>query len=552
MKNKVQGEQINLNSLNLSTIYVIFVFLLFFFLIPFNQLNYLDLMPGDIGDARLNNYFLENIYLFLKGASDSLWHLGFFYPFPFTGGFSDNLFGSSPIYLFFRALKIKSDTAFQYWFLVGYLFNFIASYYSFRKLGGRPLSASIGALIFTFALPTSAHAFHAQLHYRFGLPLALTFLVFFLKDKEPRNFIISLSWLVWQFYCGIYMGFFTLLMGFILFCSHLFIYKKPNFSLNGLLLSLREIFAKFSPVYIFLTVLLFIMLFLLFYPYIQVSNLYGVRRHWGEIKSMLPHLQSYFLSDISKLWSMPNFKFFSELPVRHEHQMFFGLTPILLALYGFFMCGNQQKKRHEFYLMTRLIPVLFLLTISIAGFSLWVFLYKLPLFSAIRAMSRIDQAMLFPLGYLAMIAVNKIETKLSGLKFIWLAVIPLMLIEFSFIKMPTSPKSDWRARILKIEQILPRDLPKDKAVFFGLRAGPTYADEIDAMWLSLTNRVKTMNGYSGLNPPNYSIEYGVACAEIPKRVKAYMKFSGSEEHVGRYEELIQKVIPIGFVGCDSK
>ena len=57
MKNKVQDEQIGLNSSNLSTIYVTSVFLLFFFLIPLNQLNHLDLMPGDIGDARLNNYF---------------------------------------------------------------------------------------------------------------------------------------------------------------------------------------------------------------------------------------------------------------------------------------------------------------------------------------------------------------------------------------------------------------------------------------------------------------------------------------------------------------
>jgi hypothetical protein len=76
------------NNTNLPKIYAIF--LLFFFFIPFSQLSNLSLMPGDVGDARLNNYFLENIYLFFKGKSDSLWHLGFFYPFPFTGGFSDN------------------------------------------------------------------------------------------------------------------------------------------------------------------------------------------------------------------------------------------------------------------------------------------------------------------------------------------------------------------------------------------------------------------------------------------------------------------------------
>jgi hypothetical protein len=61
-----------------------------------------------------------------------------------------------------------------------------------------------------------------------------------------------------------------------------------------------------------------------------------------------------------------------------------------------------------------------------------------------------------------------------------------------------------------------------------------------------------MNGYSGLNPPNYSTEYGVACSEIKKRVEAYVKFSGTEEHAAKYKELIQKVIPVGFVGCDPK
>jgi hypothetical protein len=45
-------------------------FLLFFFAIPARQLGIglesgIPLMPGDVGDARLNNYFLENIWVFL-------------------------------------------------------------------------------------------------------------------------------------------------------------------------------------------------------------------------------------------------------------------------------------------------------------------------------------------------------------------------------------------------------------------------------------------------------------------------------------------------------
>jgi len=58
-------------------------FLLFFFAIPARQLGIglesgIPLMPGDVGDARLNNYFLENIFLFLQGGSESLLNMGFF------------------------------------------------------------------------------------------------------------------------------------------------------------------------------------------------------------------------------------------------------------------------------------------------------------------------------------------------------------------------------------------------------------------------------------------------------------------------------------------
>ena len=38
------------------------LFLIGFLLLPFAQMSRLAMMPGDVGDARLNNYFLENVY----------------------------------------------------------------------------------------------------------------------------------------------------------------------------------------------------------------------------------------------------------------------------------------------------------------------------------------------------------------------------------------------------------------------------------------------------------------------------------------------------------
>lgn len=58
---------------------VLLVFIFAFLLGPVVQLNFMTMMPGNIGDARLNNYFLENIYQFFAGCSESLWNLGLYH-----------------------------------------------------------------------------------------------------------------------------------------------------------------------------------------------------------------------------------------------------------------------------------------------------------------------------------------------------------------------------------------------------------------------------------------------------------------------------------------
>ena len=159
---------------------------------PLSQFHGLSRMPGNLIDSRLENYFLENIFQFLKGNSPSLVHLTYFYPFPYVLGFCDNLFGSAPAYLLPRLLTGQSDTAFQVWFLVGYAANYAAAYWALRRLSCSVISASVGALIFTFALPISGQTHHPQLQYRFGIPLAAAFLISFLEQKNWSHLICAI------------------------------------------------------------------------------------------------------------------------------------------------------------------------------------------------------------------------------------------------------------------------------------------------------------------------------------------------------------------------
>ena len=532
------------------------LFILTFLLLPVTMLAGLEKMPGDIGDARLNNYFLENIYQYLCGETDSLWHLPFYSPFPYVLGFSDNLFGSAPVYLLARFIGAGADTSFQIWFLFGYATNFFAAYYALRRLNGSVVAASIGALIFAFALPTTAHAGHAQLHYRFGVPLALAFFTEFLTSKSWRSFSISGAWTVWQLYAGVYIGFFTLLLIASMGLTH-FLYRylidkvSAKSVINEFINSWRTQLTRQKIIRFAEIAVLILLLLLLFYPYIQVSRLYGAKRSWDEISLMLPRPASYFLADASFLWSNPGAKAFLSLGMRHEHQMFVGLVPLLLALAGFFI-GSNAKNGVTFTLISGMLGVAVALTLCIGGFSLWYLLYKLPFASAIRAMTRIDQAFLFPVAYLSVIAIDAFRIRV---KLLWgatlILLVALFVTEARMTTMYTSTKESWTERMSTLDASTPSNLPKNPILFFAQRSGPPFADELDAMWVSLKHSTLTMNGYSGLNPPDYQYVYGTDCSVIPRRIIAYLKFIRKSDDLNLYRELMSRIVPIGFVGCNQ-
>ncbi|WP_047549806.1 hypothetical protein [Methylotenera sp. G11] len=533
-------------------------FALAFLAVPYAELDHMLLMPGDIGDGRLNNYFLENIYRYIQGKSPSLVHLSFFYPFPYVLGFSDNHFGSSPAYLLPRAITGQADTAFQIWYLFGYFANYLAAYYALRKLDISAFAAAAGALIFAFALPVTAHSGHAQLHYRFGVPLAISAFIHFLERKDWRYFAAAAAWLVWQFYCTIYIGFFLLLMLAAMACVYVFRSLKDS---SGGIKAISTMFAdRFSRLpdaeRIRLAVIFAALLFftaVLFYPYLRVSLLYDARRHWHEISSMMPRLQSYFLDDYSTLWASQS-GIFASLPMRHEHQMFVGAVPMLLAIGGYLL-GRRQNTGLAFPLLSGSLALLLVLTLSIGGVSLWYVFSKLPLASAIRAMTRIILVFLFPVAFLGAVAIDRLKARLIT-KPVWrrmalFVMVPLLVFEFAATAPVVSSKAEWRHRLEAREQAMPTGLPPGAILFYAQAGDIFYADEIDAMWVALNHGLPTLNGYSGLYPPGYSVEFGNDCAELPLRIRQYLGFTGQLDNKKAYQDLMHRIVPVGFTGCDA-
>ena len=519
---------------------------------PFRQLG-TDSVPGDVGDARLVNYFLENVYLFLSGTSPSLWDLPFLWPYPLTLGLSENLFGAAIFYLIPRLLFDDPLKAFQLWFYVGYFVNFGACYFVLRKLGLSAWGASAGALIFAFALPTSAHAGHAQLHYRFAIPLGILSLTQFLLSRGPKHLVGALGWLVVQLWVGIYSGFFLLLFFAALLLSFALLFLGQKLAGPELLppfpwhWKMADYFK--SPRMIAQTLVLVASLAVLFLPYLSVRRYVQIERPWSEISSMLPRWRSYLISDSSILWSQVSDQI-QGLPSRHEHQMFFGIFPIVLALVGVFLV--LRLKLRAPLLITVAAGILVLATLSVRGNSIWYFIHDFPGLSSLRALTRIDQTLLFAVGLLAGLAISEIfRRKRGAARFLGASLVALILTEGSLTRLPMDSTQEWRDRLALAAAVKPGSPLPDDVWFFAQTNGPFYADELDAMWVSAENAVSTMNGYTGSLPPGWRLNFGDQCAEIPRRIVSFLNWGASDASGLSYAELMSVIVPIGFPDCDE-
>ena len=128
-----------------------------------------------------------------------------------------------------------------------------------------------------------------------------------------------------------------------------------------------------------------------------------------------------------------------------------------------------------------------------------------------------------------------------------------MIFEFSAISAPLSSKSEWRQRLSTKEAIFPKQLPDNAIIFLAQsKKDPFFEDELDAMWVALMHGVKTLNGYTGLYPPGFNLQYGDDCKELPRRVLSYLLFSGNSNNKEAYLSIMKKVVPIGFEVCDER
>src|ERR1039457_1211161 len=143
-------------------------------------------LPGNVGDARFNQFVLEHFFQVVTGGAKSFTNPPLFYPWIDVIAFSDTNWGSVPIYCLFRLMQFDPEHAFAGWFAVGFALNCVSTYAVLRLFGLRSLGAAAGSFLFSFGLPVLAQDRHAQLLYRFCVPCAVWALYHYLDTRDAR------------------------------------------------------------------------------------------------------------------------------------------------------------------------------------------------------------------------------------------------------------------------------------------------------------------------------------------------------------------------------
>lgn len=462
--------------------------------------------PGDLGDARLNMYFLEHSYRFFTGKADWFWSAPFMYPEPHVMSYSDTLLGTAPIYTLFRILGSDVYTSFQLWFAALAALNFIGAYIFLNYVFKNRYAAVLGAFVFAFSIGIHSQIYHAQTFARFAIPIALLMAVKFHEYLHPKFFFLAILAVVYQIYCGVYLGFMLVVPTALM-----------------LLLGMVKGHAAGNPVlknwkwYVLLAasaVANLIILWPLMEPYTKRA-IPPSYEHYQRIIDTIPSIKSYFYSNGGSLpW-----EFLSHMNVHVEmwgqHQLFAGgVATICLAIGFAWVLFHLYRSKWK---ITSLSPPLlliltglitFVLFLRIDSVSAYISVYYIPGFTSMRSLTRIiNIQLLFFAISVAFVFSGLLKTTDKRNTLFFLIALGFLIADNSFYGHKTFrwSKDEAKARVSVLDKSL-ASIP-DGSVFSYEPAEQTDLPihyQLDAMLASQKHNLKTVNGYTATSPVEFS------------------------------------------------
>jgi len=466
----------------------------------------LEFFPGDLADGRFNNYILEHDYLFFIGEIDSYWDAGFMYPESAVISYSDNLLGTAPFYAMFRGV-FDRETSYQFWFVLMAIFNFLSAYLFLKIIFKEKQSAVIGALVFALSMVLYGQVAHAQTFVRFPIPIAFLFCFLFLKDLKPVYFFGIVFAVVYQIYCGIYLGFF-LLIPIAIFTFIILVVKRKI-----VLHKIKE--WKWVAKMIGILVLNVLFLAPLLLPYLKRSS--ALKPYtYDHVFSSLPTVESFLFSPKdSFLWSFLNGTA-NDYENYWDHFLFVGGIALFSMVFFFSsQLRNLFKSKRDIFstsnaglfIFSIVSLTTFLLFIRTSEFSLYRIIYSIPGFTSLRSLTRIINIELIFFAVAVTYLTRIILQKYKGYStVIYSLIIVLFLVDnyIPFTSFTRTSKIESQKRIHQLVEKM-KVAPKGSVVSYEPleKEDINIYSQIDAMLAAQAMGMKSINGYSATAPYVY-------------------------------------------------
>ncbi|MFN8229801.1 MAG: hypothetical protein U0V03_02645 [Bacteroidia bacterium] len=479
---------------------------LYFFSLKITGLNF-TFFPGDLGDGRLNLYFLEHNFQFFLGKAYSYWDVPFMYPEKNVLAYSDNLIGSAPIYCIYRFIGFNIYKSYQLWYITVTILNFLCAYYFIKYVFKNNYAAIIGAFIFAFSLALQSQLTHAQTFPRYTIPLVFLAAYKFNETYNLKYFLYALLLLVYQFYCGIYLG----LMLAIPTSIYLFWILFKGVKIEHTIKINFKWFFKLSLIFL----LNFGLLALLMYHYLLRKNSPN-SNHYLSVLETIPNIKSYFTSQQGSLmWD--NFKNNSIGNSAYwDHQLFTGgIGTICFFIFCIVVLTNLYKNKFKLHKTSYIIQlgviglITFLIFLKFNQYSLYYFIYKIPGYSAMRSITRIiNIELLFfsiSISYLYVFIINKIKK----MQFIIFSLLFLIIVFDNYFNSTYSYKTVVELAKNRTETLKKsfKKLTKHSVISYEPlnnkdSLNPIYI-HLDAMLLAQEFELNCINAYTGNSPSAY-------------------------------------------------
>lgn len=492
--------------------------------------------PGDLGDARFNNYLLEHAYRFFTGKEASFWSAPFMYPEKNVITYSDNLLGTAPFYSLFRVCGADRETAFQCWYLLMALLNYSCAYLFLRYLTKNGMAAVLGAVVFAFSIALQSQLGHAQTFPRFMIPLSFWAAILYHRELKVNYLFLSLFCWVYQMYCGIYLGFMLMVPLAILFTGGVLVHWR-TYCMR--VKSSRWVLQVSVSLLVNALVLLILMV-----PYIERAHTLKPYPY-EQVVTTLPTLSSYIFSTGGSCFWDALMNVGNDLPYSWDFKIFPGGIALLsLSIVLAMAIRDAFLRKHKARLplfgaqsMTLLsLSVTLLFFLQVDGFSLYRFLHLLPGFASMRALQRIINIdLLLFAAAVSLVSDCLFNWKFEMNKFFFPALLVLLILDNRIVPGSVFKVSKEGAQT-RVKELVEKIDTRDARTILSYESDTLehlqFILQIDGMLAGQELGFPTLNGYSATAPLGFDA-YWVRPNEDTRRIWRKQK-RFSEEHLQVY------------------